>query len=100
MANKIKAYALQDEGQDTVEANLSLHFAADLRNYAFAADMLRILGVNKIKLLTNNPDKVKQLKKYGINVVKRVPLEIKPNSINNSYLKIKKQKMGHKLINV
>lgn len=97
LTNKIKAYALQDIGYDTVEANEALGFPSDLRNYEIAADILKDLGVAKINLLTNNPDKKDQLAKYGIKIYKRVALEIKPNKVDLNYLKVKKRKMRHQL---
>lgn len=97
LTNKIKAYVLQDQGYDTVEANETLGFPSDLRSYKVAADILKDLGATKINLLTNNPDKKDQLIKYGIKILNRVPLEIKPNKIDLKYLKVKKQKMNHKL---
>lgn len=97
LANKIKAYALQDKGQDTVEANSSLGFAPDLRDYGIGAQILRDLGVGKINLLTNNPKKVVGLDAYGLEIVDRVPIEIQPNEVNLNYLRVKKQKMGHLL---
>lgn len=97
LANKIKAYALQDQGLDTVEANEALHLPVDSRDYRVAAQILKDLGISKIKLLTNNPEKLKQIEKYGIKVVKRIPLEIKPHKINKRYLLAKKKKLGHKL---
>lgn len=97
LTNKIKAYALQDKGYDTVEANEALGFPSDLRSYEIAADILKDLKAINISLLTNNPDKKDQLSKYGINILKRVPLEIKPNKIDLNYLKIKKRKMNHNL---
>ena len=100
LGNKIKAYALQDRGYDTVEANHALGFPADARGYEIAALMLKDLGVEKIKLLTNNPDKEKQLTQYGIKILKRVPLEIKHNEINATYLSTKKRKMGHRLTKI
>lgn len=97
LTNKIKAYVLQDQGYDTVEANETLGFPSDLRSYKVAADILKDLGATKIDLLTNNLDKKDQLIKYGIKVFNRIPLEIKPNKIDLKYLKVKKQKMNHKL---
>jgi len=95
--NKIKTYALQDEGLDTVEANEKLGFPADLRDYHLAASILTDLGITKIKLITNNPDKEAQLVHYAIDVVERIPLEIEPNKYNKKYLETKKQKLHHKL---
>ncbi|WP_026881911.1 bifunctional 3,4-dihydroxy-2-butanone-4-phosphate synthase/GTP cyclohydrolase II [Clostridium akagii] len=97
LINKLKAYALQDEGMDTVEANLSLGFKADLREYNIAADMLNDLGVTKVKLMTNNPDKIEKLTALGINIVERVSLQIDYNKNNEFYLKTKKSKLGHLL---
>jgi 3,4-dihydroxy 2-butanone 4-phosphate synthase/GTP cyclohydrolase II len=98
LANKLKAYKLQDEGNDTVEANEMLGFKADLRDYGIGAQILRYLGVRKINLLTNNPKKVVGLKGYGLEIVKRVPIEIPSNSINEKYLKTKRDKLGHLLL--
>lgn len=97
LANKIKAYALQDQGLDTVEANLKLGFPADMRDYGVGAMILRSLGVRKMRLLTNNPKKLVSLKGYGLEVVEQIPVEIDPNEINHDYLKVKKEKMGHTL---
>jgi 3,4-dihydroxy 2-butanone 4-phosphate synthase / GTP cyclohydrolase II len=97
LANKIKAYALQDQGKDTVEANEALGFAPDLRDYGLGAQILRDLGVRKIRLMTNNPKKIVGLQGYGLEVVGRVPLEVKPGRRNFSYLKTKKTKLGHLL---
>jgi 3,4-dihydroxy 2-butanone 4-phosphate synthase/GTP cyclohydrolase II len=93
--NKIAAYALQDEGMDTVEANESLGFPADLRDYGIGAQILADLGVKKIRLLTNNPKKVVGLEGYGLQVVETVPLMVDPNPVNLRYLETKQQKMGH-----
>ena len=95
--NKIKAYHLQEEGYDTVDANLKLGFAPDLRNYKIACRMLKELGVKSIDLMTNNPDKIKQVEKYNIKVNKRVPIEIHSNHIDRVYLKTKADRMGHDL---
>lgn len=97
LGSKIKAYFLQEKGYDTVEANKKLGFAADPRSYKIAAQVLKSLNVNQIVLITNNPDKVNQLESYGITVTGCIPLETTPNSINKSYLKTKKDKLGHKL---
>jgi 3,4-dihydroxy 2-butanone 4-phosphate synthase/GTP cyclohydrolase II len=97
LANKIKAYALQDQGKDTVEANEALGFAPDLRDYGLGAQILRDLGVRKIRLMTNNPKKIVGLQGYGLEVVDRVPLEVKPGRRNFGYLRTKKAKLGHLL---
>ncbi len=97
LENKIKAYALQDKGEDTVEANLDLGLPADARDYKIAALILKYLKVKQVNLLTNNPDKTKQLEEDGIKIAKIIPLEIKPNKFNKFYLQTKKNKMGHKL---
>lgn len=97
LINKIRAYALQDEGFDTVDANLELGFAEDLRDYYPAAHMLKSLQVNSVRLLTNNPDKIYQLERYGVSVVKREPLQIKANEYDAFYLQVKKERMGHYL---
>lgn len=97
LENKIKAYALQDQGDDTVTANEKLGFKADLREYGVGAQILKSLGVTKMRLLTNNPRKIIGLEGYGLEVVERVALETEPNSTNLEYLKTKKNRMGHLL---
>lgn len=97
LTNKIKAYALQDQGFDTIQANKKLGLKTDLRNYSIAAHILKDLKIRNIILLTNNPDKISQLNKHGIKVVKSERLEAPPNKINKNYLKIKKDQLGHKL---
>ncbi len=98
LVNKLKAYKLQDEGLDTVEANEKLGFRPDLRDYGIGAQILRDLGVRKIRLLTNNPKKIVGLHGYGLDVVERVPLEVHPNTINERYLKTKRDKLGHLIL--
>jgi 3,4-dihydroxy 2-butanone 4-phosphate synthase/GTP cyclohydrolase II len=97
LANKLKAYSLQENGKDTVEANEALGFKADMREYGIGAQILVDLGLHKIRLMTNNPRKIIGLQGYGIEVVERVPIETKPNKENVEYLKTKAQKMGHLL---
>lgn len=97
LMNKLRAYELQDGGMDTVEANVSLGFAADAREYDFPAKILKKLGATKIRLLSNNPDKVKQLESAGIKVVERVPCQPRISKISRAYLQTKKSKMGHLL---
>ena len=95
LMNKIAAYHFQDQGMDTIEANLKLGFKADARDYTIGAQILADLGLSTIKLLTNNPRKIEGLEKYGLEIVERVPLLIKPNKNNKKYLKTKKEKLGH-----
>ncbi len=95
LINKLKAYALQDEGLDTVEANLRLGFAADLRNFDIAACMLEQLGIREVRLMTNNPRKVATLEKHGVKVVERVPVRSQPQPENEHYLATKALKLGH-----
>ncbi len=97
LEGKLKAYELQDKGKDTVEANLALGYKADLRDYGVGAQILRDLGVRKIRLLTNNPKKIVGLEGYGLVVVARMPIEMHPHAKNIHYLKVKKDKLGHML---
>lgn len=97
LANKIAAYHLQDEGMDTVQANLALGFPADLRDYGIGAQVLADLGISKMRLMTNNPAKFAAMQGYGLQVVERVPLEATPNPCNRGYLETKRKKMGHLL---
>jgi len=97
LTNKIKAYSLQDQGLDTVDANHALGLPSDARDYFLAASILKDLKIRSVNLLTNNPEKIDQLEKYGITVNKRIPLEVTPNKVNKKYLKTKKEKMGHHL---
>ncbi len=100
LVNKIKAYKLQDMGRDTVEANLELGFPEDLRDYGIGAQILGDLGVRKMRLMTNNPKKIKGLEGYNLEVVERVPIEMDSKSENERYLRTKKDKMGHLLANL
>jgi GTP cyclohydrolase II len=97
LLNKIRAYALQDRGADTVEANLALGLPVDRREYASAAAILRHLGVTRVRLLTNNPQKCRQLAACGIQIVERIPLPVDPNPFNAAYLRAKVARMGHLL---
>jgi len=95
LVNKIKAYELQEHGQDTVEANIALGFKEDLRDYGIGAQILADIGVRKMRLLTNNPKKIVGLEGYGLTIAERVPIEIRPNENNIQYLQTKRRKMGH-----
>ncbi|MDY0385672.1 MAG: bifunctional 3,4-dihydroxy-2-butanone-4-phosphate synthase/GTP cyclohydrolase II [Methanolobus sp.] len=97
LVNKLKAYELQCRGYDTVDANLELGFDADMRDYAIGAQILKDLGIRKMRLMTNNPTKITGLEEYGLTVVERVPIEVIPNELNNDYLNCKQLKMGHLL---
>ncbi len=97
LMNKLRAYELQDGGMDTVEANETLGFAADARDYEFSAQILKKLGATKIRLLSNNPEKVRQLESSGIRVVERLPCQPRVSKVSRAYLKTKKRKMGHLL---
>ena len=100
LTNKIRAYALQDQGHDTLEANLMLGLPADARTYEMCQPMLNHVGVNKVKLITNNPNKINYLTDLGIEVVERVPLLVGVNEYNSEYLQTKKDKMGHLITEV
>jgi 3,4-dihydroxy 2-butanone 4-phosphate synthase/GTP cyclohydrolase II len=100
LVNKLKAYALQDEGLDTVEANKALGFDPDLRDYGIGAQILADLGLTQVRLMTNNPRKVVGLDGFGLSIVERVPLEVPPTSANAKYLKAKREKLGHLLLEV
>jgi GTP cyclohydrolase II len=97
LMNKLRAYELQDRGMDTVEANEELGFAADSRDYAFSAAALALLGAKRVRLLSNNPDKVRQLESAGIRVVERVPCRPRTSRVSRAYLETKRTKMGHLL---
>jgi 3,4-dihydroxy 2-butanone 4-phosphate synthase/GTP cyclohydrolase II len=100
LANKIMAYALQDRGKDTVEANEELGFPADPRDYGIGAQILADLGLTRIRLLTNNPRKIVGLEAYGLEVVERIPIEVSPTAHNVEYLEAKRAKLGHLLENI
>lgn len=97
LINKLKAYALQDQGMDTVEANLALGLPADARDYTVGVEILDYLGVRKLRLMTNNPMKIRGLEKYGIDIVERVPIETTHKKASDFYMRTKKSKMGHML---
>jgi len=97
LINKLRAYQLQDRGVDTVEANLQLGFEADLRSYRFCAEILKYLGVNAVRLLSNNPDKINGLEEAGVKVVERVPSLVDSSQFRQDYMQTKKEKMGHLL---
>lgn len=100
LVNKLHAYELQDQGLDTVAANVTLGFEADQRDYKLPAEILKHLGIFQLRLLSNNPEKVQGLEAEGITVVERLPLEISPSSSSRDYLRIKKEKLGHLLSNL
>ena len=98
LTNKIRAYALQDRGVDTVDANTKLGFPPDLRDYGIGAQILLDLGIRKMALLTNNPKKIVGLESYGLELIRRVPIEIRPNTVNADYLKTKRDRLGHLIL--
>ena len=98
LMNKLKAYKLQEEGMDTVEANLHLGFGMDERDYGVGAQILRLLGITKLKLMSNNPRKRAALKGYGLEITDILPIEIAPNEFNEKYLRTKRDKMGHEIL--
>ena len=100
LVNKLKAYALQDKGLDTVEANQALGFGPDLRDYGIGAQILADLGLTEIRLMTNNPRKVVGLEGFGLSIVDRVPLEVPATPANAKYLKAKREKLGHLLLEI
>ena len=100
LLNKLRAYQLQDGGMDTVEANEELGFAADSRDYRFTAEALLLLGARRVRLLSNNPDKVAQLERYGVRVVERVPCQPRSGSASRAYLQTKRAKLGHLLTKI
>jgi 3,4-dihydroxy 2-butanone 4-phosphate synthase/GTP cyclohydrolase II len=93
--NKLRAYSLQDQGMDTVEANVALGFDADLRDYGTGAEILVDLGIKKLRLLTNNPQKISGIEGFGLELIERIPIQIHSNARNIRYMKTKKEKMGH-----
>jgi 3,4-dihydroxy 2-butanone 4-phosphate synthase/GTP cyclohydrolase II len=97
LLNKLKAYELQEAGLDTVEANLELGFAADLREYGIGSQILADLGLTTIRILTNNPKKMTGIEGFGLSVVEQVPIEVSPNAENQRYLEAKRDKLGHRL---
>ena len=100
LLNKLKAYELQDQGLDTVQANIKLGFKPDLRDYGIGAQILADLGLHHLRLMTNNPKKIVGLDGYGLDIVERVPLEISPGEKNEEYLRTKRDKMGHMIENL
>jgi 3,4-dihydroxy 2-butanone 4-phosphate synthase/GTP cyclohydrolase II len=100
ITNKIRAYALQDAGQDTVEANLSLGFEADMRSYECCAEILRQLGLRRVRIMSNNPDKIEAVRRAGIEIVERVSIEVEPDATTLNYLRTKKEKLGHLIENI
>jgi 3,4-dihydroxy 2-butanone 4-phosphate synthase/GTP cyclohydrolase II len=97
LAAKLQSYLLQDEGKDTVEANIALGFKPDLRDYGIGAQILQLLGIRRIRLMTNNPKKIVGLEGYNLEIVERVPIEVLPTDTNRAYLLTKRDKLGHLL---
>jgi 3,4-dihydroxy 2-butanone 4-phosphate synthase / GTP cyclohydrolase II len=98
LVNKLRAYKLQEEGMDTVEANLHLGFPTDKRDYGVGAQILRYLGITKLRLISNNPRKRAGLLGYGLEIVESVPVEVRPNPHNERYLETKRDKLGHEIL--
>ena len=97
LMNKLHAYQLQDQGVDTVEANMKLGFEPDLRSYRFCAEILKFFGISRIRLMSNNPEKIRGLEEEGLEVVTRIPLVVEPSPLSEKYLRTKKEKLGHLL---
>jgi 3,4-dihydroxy 2-butanone 4-phosphate synthase/GTP cyclohydrolase II len=98
LLNKLKAYKLQEEGKDTVDANLALGYDMDARDYGVGAQILRDLGITKMRLITNNPRKRTGLIGYGLEIIENIPLEVHPNPHNENYLRTKRDKLGHEIL--
>jgi 3,4-dihydroxy 2-butanone 4-phosphate synthase/GTP cyclohydrolase II len=98
LINKLRSYKLQQQGLDTVEANEALGFKFDLRDYGISCQILRDLGIRRLRLLTNNPAKRMGLAAYGLEIVEQIPIEISPNPLNEQYLRTKRDRMGHEIL--